>query len=169
MNALIIDNEPIIRPQARLDFYEKSEMRDVEIEQVSCYKGHSSYPAIVPALKRLPVRADYAVLLLRFEDILYAESRDKKVYVKSVSGALHRTCYTLTQLESLLPSDLFLRIHDSFIVSLDQVEELLFLGNHNYEIRLSDDRRLPVGRTRYAELRRRFGLDLVGIGPMAGA
>lgn len=111
-----------------------------------------------PPLRRLPVRGDYAVRLIRVEEILCAVARQKRVFIQTDSGE-HKTYYTLTHLEALLPRDHFLRIHDSCLVNLDQVEELLFLGNHSYEIRLSNNQRLPVGRTRYAELQRRLGLD----------
>jgi two-component system, LytTR family, response regulator len=111
-----------------------------------------------PPLRRLPVRADYVVHLLRVEEILCAVAREKRVVVRTKSSE-YRTYYTLTQLEALLPKDQFLRVHDSCVVNLDHVEELIFLGNHAYEIRLSDSQRLPVGRTRYAELQRRLGLD----------
>ena len=39
------------------------------------------------------------------------------------------------------------------------MEELLFLGNHRYAVRLSDDQVLPVGRSRYPALRQRLGLE----------
>jgi DNA-binding LytR/AlgR family response regulator len=117
----------------------------------------SERAAEAPALRRLPVRADYVVHLVRVEEIVCAVAREKRVFVRTKKDE-HRTYYTLTQLESLLPKDEFLRIHDSCIVNLDQVEELIFLGNHAYEVRLSDGHRLPVGRTRYAEVQRRLGL-----------
>jgi DNA-binding LytR/AlgR family response regulator len=111
-----------------------------------------------PPLRRLPVRLDYAVRLLRMDEILCAVAREKRVYVRTQAGE-HRTYYTLTQLESLLPREQFLRIHDSCLVNLERVEELIFLGNHAYEVRLANTQRLPVGRTRYAELQRRLGLE----------
>ena len=46
-------------------------------------------------------------------------------------------------------------------MKLERVEELLFLGNHRYAVRLSDNRVLPVGRSRYPALRQRLGLDRV--------
>jgi DNA-binding LytR/AlgR family response regulator len=114
--------------------------------------------AEAPPLRRLPVRLDYAVRLLRMEEILCAVAREKRVYVRTQEGE-HRTYYTLTQLESLLPREQFLRIHDSCLVNLERVDELIFLGNHAYEVRLTNSQRLPVGRTRYAELQRRLGLE----------
>lgn len=113
-----------------------------------------------PPLTRLPIRGDYKVKLVRLEEIFCATAREKRVYVRTPEGE-HRTYYTLNQLESLLPVEKFLRIHDSCIVNLDRVIELLFLGNHAYVVRLEDNQQLPVGRSRYAELQRRLGIDAV--------
>lgn len=113
-------------------------------------------------LRRVPIREDYAVRLLRLTDIVWAESRDRRVWVRTSAGGEHRTYYTLTQLEQMLPADQFVRVHDSYLAALDSIEELIFLGNHAYEIRMAGGQRLPVGRTRYAELRRRLGIQLPG-------
>ena len=111
-----------------------------------------------PPLRRLPVREDYVVKLLRVEEIICATSREKRVWIRTGAGEF-RTYYTLTQLETLLPAEQFLRIHDLCLVSINRIEEVLFLGNHSYAVQLSDGQQLPVGRTRYAELQRRLGLD----------
>ncbi|BDI33862.1 DNA-binding response regulator [Capsulimonas corticalis] len=112
-------------------------------------------------LRRLPIRGDFAVRLIRVEEILCAVAREKRVYVRTKDGGEHRTYYTLAYLESVLPATDFLRIHDSCLVQLGEVEELLFLGSHAYEVRLSDTQRLPVSRTRYSDLQRRLGLDVL--------
>lgn len=116
-------------------------------------------------LQRLPIRKDYAVLLVRLEEIRCALARDKRVLVRMEDGGEHRTYYTLTQLEALLPPEQFLRIHDSAIVRIDAVEELLLLGNHTYAVRLTGNDQLPVGRTRYALLQEKLGLAAHGITP----
>jgi DNA-binding LytR/AlgR family response regulator len=121
-------------------------------------QAHAIQAAPQSPLRRLPVRGDYAVRLIRVEEIICAVARDKRVFVHTAEGE-HRTYYTLTQLESMLPGHQFLRVHDSCIANLDMVEEILFLGNHSYELRLSDQRLLPVGRTRYSELQRRLGMS----------
>lgn len=108
-------------------------------------------------LKRLPIRQDYSVLLPRVEDIRYALSQEKRVVVQTGEGE-YRTYYTLSQLERLLPIELFLRIHDSCIVNLERVEELLYLGNHAYGVRLTGGQQLPVSRTRFSVLQKRLGI-----------
>jgi two-component system, LytTR family, response regulator len=109
-------------------------------------------------LQRLPVRTEYAVQLIRVEEIRYARTRDKRVIIYTPDGEYH-TYYTLTHLESLLPADSFFRIHDSCIVRLQEITEILFLGNHTYAVRLAGNEQLPVGRSRYPELQKRLGLE----------
>lgn len=114
-------------------------------------------PEVLTLLTRLPIRTDYAIKLLRVEEILCAVAREKKVYVRT-SGAEHKTYYTLTQLEKLLPSANFMRVHASVIVRLDAIDELSFLGNHTYSVKMHGGPALPVGRSQFAELQRRLGL-----------
>jgi DNA-binding LytR/AlgR family response regulator len=111
-------------------------------------------------LRLLPVRGEYKVRLLKVAEILFATARDKKVFACTAEGE-YRLQHTLAQLEQMLPADRFLRIHDSWLVNLERVEELLFLGNHAYMVRLENKVQAPVGRTRYAELQRRLGLSAV--------
>jgi DNA-binding LytR/AlgR family response regulator len=110
-------------------------------------------------ITRLPVRIDYAVRLLRVDDIVAASAREKRVFVLTADGVESRTYYTLTQLEQMLPPDRFARIHDSYIVSLDSVSELVYLGSHAYEVKLTNGSMLPVGRRRFADLKRRLGMS----------
>jgi two-component system LytT family response regulator len=133
-------------------------LADAEARAEASRQVAQSAVAEANVLKRLPVRLDYAVRLLRIEEILYARSGDKRVAVRTREGEF-RTYYTLNQLEALLPTSLFLRIHDSCIVNLTEVEEILFLGNHTYAVRLTTGEQLPVGRTRYAQLQERLGLQ----------
>ncbi len=111
--------------------------------------------------RRVPVWApSSAVRLIRIEEIDSIEAREKRVYVRTGDNE-YCTDRTLSQLETLLPPDQFFRIHYLHLVRLERVEELLFLGNHRYAVRLSDNRVLPVGRSRYPALRQRLGLDCV--------
>lgn len=120
-------------------------------------------PSETGRLQRLPIRQDYAVRLIRVEEILYAVAREKRVFVK-VGESEFRTYYTLTQLENLLPTELFMRIHDSAIVNVNAVEELTYLGNHTYGIVLSNGEQLSVSRSRYPQLQKRFGLEAINTG-----
>lgn len=111
-------------------------------------------PTAAAPLSRIPVRADYAVRFIRIKEAVRFEARDRAVYVWTPEGEAGRTHHNLSQLEALLPGENFLRVHDSHLVNLDYVEELCFLGNHAYALRLSTGQVVPVGKTRYADVRR---------------
>jgi DNA-binding LytR/AlgR family response regulator len=135
----------------------RERLRDADARKDMVRASETAASAEEHKMLRLPIRDDYSVKLIRFEEIVYAEARDKRVLVHTVQGE-HRTYYTLKQLDTILPREDFCRIHDSFIVNLGLVEELLFLGSHSYEVRLPDNTRLPVSRGRYPDLQRHFGL-----------
>ncbi len=109
-------------------------------------------------MTRIAVREGYSVHLVRVEDVYCATARNRRVYIWTEAREF-RTYYSLTQLEEMLPRQQFVRVHDSAIVSLDRVEEIILLGNHSYMVRLSNSHQIPVGRSRYAELQRRLGMD----------
>jgi DNA-binding LytR/AlgR family response regulator len=136
--------------------------RSLRNEAADEVRQRPAAPLLQP-LRRIPVRTDYAVRLIRIEEVRYAAARQKAVFLHTTtSEAPLRTYFTLTQLDALLPPETFVRIHDSYIVNLDAVEELSFLGNHTYSVRMLDGESLPVGRTRYASFRERLGLDRSG-------
>lgn len=108
-----------------------------------------------PPLRRLSIRDDYRIRLIRTDAVLMVESRQKTVRILTDDGEF-RGQYTLKYLEERLDREKFMRVHESYIVNLDAVEELLFLGNHVYEARLSDKTRVPVGRHRFPELKKRL-------------
>jgi len=108
-------------------------------------------------LQRLPIRTDYAVRLLRVEQIECAVAREKRVFVRTKEEEF-KTTYTLTQLEGLLPADKFFRVHASVIVQLERVEQINFLGNHSYSARLASGINVPIGRNQYPGLQERLGV-----------
>jgi two-component system response regulator LytT len=118
--------------------------------------AHPSSGSAVPA--RLPVRSDYAIKLIRIDEIKYALAKEKKVFLVT-ENTNQKTYYTLNQLEKLLPTDQFLRIHSSVIVKLAAIDEMNFLGNHSYSVKLRSGEVLPVGRTHFANLQKRLGVS----------
>jgi two-component system LytT family response regulator len=119
-------------------------------------RTHSSEEADI---QRLPVRGISSILLVPIADIVCITSREKKVFVRMKDGVEHRALQNLTQLEERLSRNKFIRIHGSYVVPTNHITELMHLGNHEYEVRLSDGRRAPVGRTRINDLKRALGLD----------
>ncbi|MFK7908356.1 MAG: LytR/AlgR family response regulator transcription factor [Chitinophagales bacterium] len=87
------------------------------------------------------VKADYKNLKVRFEDILYVEGLKEYVSIYTTTGKRIVTHSTMKNMEHILPSDQFMRIHKSYIISLPKVEAIV--GNM-LEINKQD---IPIGRS----------------------
>lgn len=77
------------------------------------------------------------------DDILWIESAGNYAELHLASRTvLHRI--TLSRLEALLPPEVFLRVHRSFIVRRDQVESLATTGDGTYQLTLRCGAVVPV-------------------------
>lgn len=70
----------------------------------------------------LTVKADYRLVQMKLDSIKYIEvQRDRVIFYRS-EGDPVSSLMTLRDLEEVLPSDRFMRVHRSFIVNLNQIE-----------------------------------------------
>jgi two-component system LytT family response regulator len=115
-------------------------------------------------LQRLPIRKDYAVLLVRLEEIRCAIARDKRVLVRMEDGGEHRTYYTLTQLEALLPRSSFCA--STTPPSSASMPSRSFCCWETTATRSAHRQRSASRRAnRYALLQERLGLSAHGVTP----
>jgi len=84
------------------------------------------------------VKAEGGIYKLSFDDILYAEASGN--YVKIVTSlSTLMPAITFTVLESLLPTDLFIRVHRSYIINKSKIDHIA--GNRVY----LQQAEIPVG------------------------
>lgn len=85
------------------------------------------------------VKSEHNVIKVSFHDIYYIEGY--KDYVKIFTGGPRPilTILTFRSLEEILPTELFVRIHKSFIISIDKIKSF-----RRGKI-LVQDRHLPIG------------------------
>ncbi|MDO4228388.1 MAG: LytTR family DNA-binding domain-containing protein [Capnocytophaga sp.] len=71
------------------------------------------------------VKSDYKQLKIKYDDIIYIEGLKDyvKIYLTTQSAPV-LTLLTLKKLTEQLPSDKFMRVHRSFIVALNKVQEV---------------------------------------------
>lgn len=101
----------------------------------------------------ITIRADRKYYKINFNDIRYIEGQ--KAYVTFHTDKKKITALaSLKDLEQKLPSNLFLRIHKSYIASKQHIDELE--GNM---IKVND-KQLPIGNTYKNEILKLFGVDL---------
>lgn len=91
----------------------------------------------------ITIRADYKLYKINFNHIKYIEGHSEyvKFYTLQRNIMAH---YTLKKLEFELPDNQFIRVHKSFIVSLDFIQEI------ESEFVVLEDKKIPIGH-RYKE------------------
>lgn len=91
----------------------------------------------------ITLKVEYKTVVIDVDDISYVEAMDNyvKVYRSELPTVISQI--TMKEMEALLPSDRFIRVHRSFIVFLHAIDKFsnrqIFLKNF--------DRHIPVGRT----------------------
>lgn len=103
-----------------------------------------------------PVRrsAD-TIRLLPLDDIIVFEAERQYCRVHTANESLLSSSYSLSELEELLPSPPFQRVHRSYIINLRMVQKIDIVSPSKYELELNGGpmRRVPVSRRALPELK----------------
>lgn len=95
--------------------------------------------------KRITVNTDGKLIFLEETDILFVESDGNYSTLHLVNNQKLVLTKKLKEVNALLPENTFFRIHNSFIINIDQVKE--FLKSEGYVI-MSSNHKIPVARQR---------------------
>lgn len=107
------------------------------------------------AAKFLAVRKMGKVELVPIDLLLYVQGAGAYSELVLENGSRHLHDKTLDKLNAILPAA-FERIHKSYLVRITAVAALHALGGSRYEAELKSGVRLPIGRSRYKDLRGRL-------------
>lgn len=103
--------------------------------------GPEATPEALPKDKEyISVKADYKVSLVKICDIVYLESEGEYVRMHLADGTTITTLFRLKNMEAALPSDMFMRVHRSYIVNLRCIK-----GYVRGRVFLSDTEYVPIG------------------------
>ena len=108
------------------------------------------------AAKFLAIRKHGKVELVAIDRVVYVEGAGAYAELVLEDGRRELHDKTLEKLHALLPP-VFERIHKSYVVRWNAVKALHAQEGSHYEVELKNGQRLPVGRTRYKELREKLG------------
>ena len=98
-------------------------------------------PEALPKDKEyISVKADYKVSLVKISDIVHLESEGEYVRMHLADGTTITTLFRLKNMEAALPSDMFMRVHRSYIVNLRGIK-----GYVRGRVFLSDTEYVPIG------------------------
>ena len=98
-------------------------------------------PEALPKDKEyISVKAEYKVSLVKISDIVHLESEGEYVRMHLADGTTITTLFRLKHMEAALPSDMFMRVHRSYIVNLRCIK-----GYVRGRVFLSDTEYVPIG------------------------
>lgn len=97
----------------------------------SANKARKYFDSIIPADKTetrnrefLFIKADYRINKISFRDIIYIEGMREYVRIHLTGGRSLMPLYSLRVLEEQLPSEMFMRVHRSYIVNLEKISSV---------------------------------------------
>ena len=98
--------------------------------------------------KRITLNTDGKLLCLENDEILYAESDGNYSTIFLTDGQKIVLTKKLKEVNDLLPSDSFFRIHNSYIINLNKIKE--FLKTDGYVV-LKSNHKIPVSRQKKSD------------------
>lgn len=105
---------------------------------------------------KIAVIVDERIILLAYADILYLESSEGKCTIKTLEQE-YIVSEALVALEKKLDKTYFLRVHRSFIVNVDHIDEIEPWFNSTYNLIMKNKSKVPVSRTYVKELKQQLG------------
>lgn len=96
--------------------------------------------------QRLVVRSRGQLTFVKVADIDWIEARHNYLRLY-ISGEVHVLRKTMSDLESQLLPECFLRIHRSLIVNVDRIRHLKSCGYGEYLLEMKNGKNLPVSRS----------------------
>lgn len=102
----------------------------------------------------LMVKADYRLYKINHEDLLYIEGQHEYVSFYT-TGKRITALFSLKNLEELLPSDQFIRVHKSYIVSIPHITEI------NQSTVTVAGQKIPIGGIYREMLNQKLGVKVI--------
>ncbi|RJG11788.1 LytR/AlgR family response regulator transcription factor [Massilia cavernae] len=103
-------------------------------------------------LERVLIRDGAKVHVVAAEKIDFIEAQDDYVSI-SAGGKAYLKNQRMSELESQLDPQVFLRIHRSYIVNVESISRIEQAGKDSHTAILKDDTRIPISRTGYQKVR----------------
>lgn len=80
------------------------------------------------------IKSDYKMLRINFDDIKYIEGMSEYIRIHLMNAKPVMTLLSMKSIEEILPSELFMRVHRSYIVNLSKIlvierNRIIFDGN----------------------------------------
>ncbi|MGT2905873.1 LytTR family transcriptional regulator DNA-binding domain-containing protein [Streptococcus didelphis] len=106
---------------------------------------------------RLTIETNERIYLLDFADIIYCEVQGKETTVYTKAGN-YTSQTSLAAIEKYLNSQLFIKVHRSYIINHKEIKEIQPWFNQTYQVTMSNGGKVPVSRSYIKEFKDEVGL-----------
>ncbi len=106
---------------------------------------------------RVVVKVRNEIKIIPIKDVKYIQANDDYVDIHTGEGKFLKN-KTLTHFEKVLPNDVFVRVHRSYIVSVDQITKIDPYEKDSYVVILKTGEKIPVSKTGLPKLKAILGI-----------
>jgi two-component system LytT family response regulator len=110
---------------------------------------------ITETLERIVVKTNNKIAVIPTNKIKYLEAQDDYVMIYSTEGK-HLKQATMKYFESNLDPNEFLRVHRSYIIRIDQVNQLEPYGKDSYVAKLKDGTAIKISKSGFKTLKEKL-------------
>jgi DNA-binding LytR/AlgR family response regulator len=143
----------LLKPVSFERFYKAAEKarKLIEINQLADDIAKKSQKVKEDDLNCLFVKADYKIQRIPFEEIVFIEARQNYSVIVTTKGSV-MTLQHIKMMEEKLPSKKFIRVHKSFIIS---IEKIITIEKSRIQM---DTFVIPIGESYRLSLFRKLGM-----------
>ncbi|MEL6357199.1 MAG: LytTR family transcriptional regulator DNA-binding domain-containing protein, partial [Bacteroidota bacterium] len=105
--------------------------------------------------QKIAIKKQGKIRLIEVDEIRYIQGANIYTELHLRGDGRELSNKSLEALSRLLPSH-FERVHKSFIVDMNVCNEIVLLPGSQYRLQLDEGELIPLGRTRYKEIRDRY-------------
>ena len=108
----------------------------------------------MPDYPRLALPGEEGYALVRHEDILFCQADGSYTHLFLTSGQSVKVCRKLKEVQEMIDSNDFLRIHHSHVINLNHIKR--YSDNEQIQLILTDGTKLTVSRSRRSSFFEKF-------------
>lgn len=115
---------------------------------------HTSQPE---EQQRVVVKSGNSIRIVPVPEIKYVEAFDDYVKIHTAEGEFLKK-KTMAHFEQQLPATLFVRVHRSFLINIQEITRIEPMAKEQYVALLKDGTHIPLSKTGYPKLKEVLGL-----------
>ncbi len=151
-NAVDYLLKPYSRERLIAAFQKAKELIDKPAKPTKVKELIDDHQAQIETIDRIAVRTGTKIKIIYTGEVEYLESQDDYVMIYTADGKYLKQ-KTMKYYENNLPHQSFIRVHRSYIVRIDFVEQIELYEKDSYIIKLKNNQTIPVSKSGYNRLR----------------